>query len=124
VGGTVQTSDGRDGGGGATDPNRFEPQAGDLSDLLQCCRELSNLLDTAGLYASLSKIIVERFGVDTLCVFTCGDDPERFDLAFDYGGPGRAHCIRASELPFQRELFPSRFPDVPTTAPMPLGRKS
>ncbi|MCK7506219.1 MAG: hypothetical protein MZV70_20550 [Desulfobacterales bacterium] len=95
--------------------------AGDLSDLLQCCRELSNILETAGLYAGLSKILVERFGVDTLCIFSFGDDPERFDLAFDHGGGGRAHCIRPNELPFQRELFPNRFPAAPTSAPGPGG---
>lgn len=121
MGGTVQTANGRAGGGGATDPNRFESLAGDLSDLLQCCRELSNILETDGLYAGLSKILVERFGVDTLCIFSFGDDPERFDLAFDHGGGGRAHCIRPNELPFQRELFPNRFPAAPTSAPGPGG---
>ena len=54
MGGTEQTSDGRAGGGGATAPNRLELRTGDLSDLLQCCRELSNILETDGLYAGIS----------------------------------------------------------------------
>jgi diguanylate cyclase (GGDEF)-like protein len=121
MGGGVQTSDGPEEGGGATGPNRFEPGAGDLSDLLQCCRELSNILETDGLYAALSKILVERFGVDTLCVFAYRDEPECFELAFDRGGGARVHRIRPNELPFQRELFPNRFPVEPMSATGPGG---
>ena len=121
MGGGVQKSDGPEEGGGATGPNRFEPGAGDLSDLLQCCRELSNILETDGLYAALSKILIERFGVDTLCVFAYRDEPECFELAFDRGGGARVHRIRPNELPFQRELFPNRFPVEPMSATGPGG---
>jgi diguanylate cyclase (GGDEF)-like protein len=121
MGGTVQTSEGREAGGGAADLDRFEPRAGDLSDLLQCCRELSNILETSGLYAGLSKMLVERFGVDTLCIFSYRDDPERFELAFDRSGGGQVQRICANELPFQREIFPNRFPAVSTSAPGPGG---
>jgi diguanylate cyclase (GGDEF)-like protein len=121
MGSGVQTSDGPEDGSGSAGPNRFEPGAGDLSDLLQCCRELSNILETDGLYAALSKILVERFGVDTLCVFEYRDEPESFELAFDRGGSARVHRIRPNELPFQRELFPNRFPAEATSATGPGG---
>jgi diguanylate cyclase (GGDEF)-like protein len=86
-------------------------RAGDLTELLACCRELSNLLDEADLCAALGKALAGKFGFESLAVYTCEGKGSAFRRAFVQGPVGFPASLSGQEPP----------PAGPGTADDPAG---
>ena len=63
----------------------FDRRAAELTELLKACRDLSDILNPAELYATLAGIIRNKFRISKLGLFVYDSEKETFELVFSYG---------------------------------------
>ena len=92
------------------EPTPEKHRINELTQLLETCRQLSNILNPEELYLRLNDIIVEKFDAGSFAIFIYQSKQRAFSQAFAYGKTISSRKIRRTDLGLIGERFSGIMP--------------
>lgn len=80
------------------EPTSEKHRINELTQLLETCRQLSNILNPEELYLRLNDVIVEKFDAGSFAIFIYQSKQRAFSQAFAYGKTVSSRKIRKKDL--------------------------